>query len=146
MASIRSKDTLPELAIRRGLHARGYRYGLHSSAFPGKPDLVLPKYRAVIWVHGCYWHGHDCGEVKPASTNRVYWGPKIEKNRTRDAQNRAAVEAAGWRHLTIWECGFRRKGPITLDQVMTSVERWLQRGMPSAEIGRGGLEPEISFV
>jgi DNA mismatch endonuclease (patch repair protein) len=146
MASIRSKDTQPEMAIRRGLHARGFRYGLHSAAFPGKPDLVLTKYRTVIWIHGCYWHGHDCGEVKPASTNKVYWGPKIEKNRTRDARNRAAVEAAGWRHLTIWECAFRRKGAIALDEVVTSVERWLREGGSSAEINRGRPGPELRPV
>jgi DNA mismatch endonuclease (patch repair protein) len=146
MAAIRSRDTQPEMAIRRGLHARGFRYSLHSSDLPGKPDVVLPKYRAIIWIHGCYWHGHDCGEVKPASTNKAYWGPKIEKNRARDARNRASMDAASWRHLTVWECAFRRKGPVALEEVLTSLEQWLRQGSPSAEIRLGSHGLELKLV
>lgn len=137
MALIRSKDTKPEMVIRRGLHARGFRYRLHSTAFPGKPDLVFPKYRAVIWIHGCYWHGHDCGEVKPATTNVSYWSPKIARNRERDRCNIAAIEAAGWRYLTIWECAFRRKGATALDETITNVAEWLREGHLSATIDQG---------
>ena len=146
MSWIRSKDTQPEMAIRRGLHARGFRYRLHSSAFAGKPDLVLPKYHAVIWIHGCYWHGHDCGEVRLASSNKAYWGLKIEANRSRDIRNRAAVDAAGWRHLTIWECTFRRKGKVVLNEVVTLVERWLREGYPSAELKTGLSGTKITQI
>jgi len=135
MAAIRSKDTSPELAIRRGLHALGYRYSLHSSRFPGKPDMVLPKHRAVVFVHGCYWHGHGCRDGRPASSNTGYWGPKITKNRERDARNLAAVEAAGWRHLTIWECAFRRKGDEALAEVVAQAAAWIRDGGGNAEIG-----------
>jgi DNA mismatch endonuclease (patch repair protein) len=143
MAAIRAKDTKPEMAIRRGLHAIGFRYGLHSSRFPGKPDMVLPKHRAVVFIHGCYWHGHGCGEIKPAASNESYWSPKIAKNRERDARNLAAVEAAGWRHLTIWECSFRRKGSKALETTVRKAAEWIRNGRPSAEIGRGSSGPEV---
>lgn len=138
MAAIRGKDTRPELAVRRGLHALGFRYSLHSNRFPGRPDIVLPKYRAVVWVHGCYWHGHNCDEVKPAASNESYWSPKITKNRERDARNLAAVEAAGWRHLTIWECSFRRKGAAALEETIWNAAKWLQQGKGNAEIAKSG--------
>jgi DNA mismatch endonuclease (patch repair protein) len=136
MSAIRGKDTIPELAIRRGLHALGLRYSLHSRRFPGRPDLVLPKHRAVIWVHGCYWHGHSCGEAKLPSSNTAYWSPKIAKNRERDARNLAAVESAGWRSLVIWECSFRRKGQATLQAVIKQAANWLRSGEGSDEISR----------
>lgn len=146
MSAIRAKDTKPELAIRRGLHALGFRYALHSRRFSGKPDMVLQKYRAVIFVHGCYWHGHDCGEVKPAASNRSYWSPKILKNRERDAQNLAAVEAQAWRHLTIWECSFRRKGPKALEETVRTAANWILHGASSAEVRRSDLGPEPILI
>lgn len=134
MSAIRGKDTKPELAIRKGLHRLGFRYALHSTRFPGKPDMVFPKYRAVIWVHGCYWHGHECRDGKPASSNREYWGPKIVRNRERDVRNLAAVEAAGWRSLVIWECAFRRKGSEALAEVVRRAAKWVREDNGSAEI------------
>jgi DNA mismatch endonuclease (patch repair protein) len=134
MSAIRGKDTKPELAVRRGLHALGFRYALHSARFPGRPDMVLSRYRAVIWVHGCYWHGHGCATVRPAATNESYWSPKIAGNRARDARNLAAVEAAGWRSLVIWECAFRRKGEAALAAVVGQAAEWIREGRPSAEI------------
>jgi DNA mismatch endonuclease (patch repair protein) len=139
MAAIKAKDTKPEMAVRRGLHAMGFRYSLHSNRFPGRPDMVLAKYRAVIFVHGCYWHGHDCGEVRPAASNESYWSPKIARNRERDARNLAAVEAAGWRHLVIWECAFRRKGAAALDETVRQAAEWLREGTGNAEIGRQSM-------
>lgn len=134
MSAIRAKDTGPELAIRRALHGMGFRYSLHSGQFPGKPDMVFRKHRAAIFIHGCYWHGHDCGEVKPAATNQAYWSPKIEKNRERDARNLAAVEVAGWRHLVIWECSFRRKGTAALEDTARQAAEWLRAGTENREI------------
>lgn len=134
MAAIRSKDTKPELEFRRRLHALGFRYSLHSARFSGRPDILLPKHCAAIFVHGCYWHGHDCGETKPASSNRSYWLPKIAKNRERDAQNLAAIERAGWRYLVVWECSFRRKGEHALDEAARLAADWITSGGPSAEL------------
>lgn len=135
MSAIRGKNTKPELAVRRGLHALGFRYSLHSKRFPGRPDMMLPKYRAVIWINGCYWHGHECGEAKLPKSNEGYWSPKIARNRERDVRNLAAVEAAGWRHLVIWECAFRRKGEAALDETVRKAAEWLTEGSGNAEIG-----------
>jgi DNA mismatch endonuclease (patch repair protein) len=137
MAAIRGKNTKPELAVRKGLHALGFRYVLHSSSFPGRPDMVLPKYRAVIWVHGCYWHGHGCGAAKLPSSNRSYWHPKIERTQARDRRNAEAVEAAGWRSLTVWECALRGKDAPGIERVLQRAAAWLLSGEPSDFIERG---------
>ena len=133
MSAIRGKDTKPELAIRRGLHALGFRYSLHTSRFPGRPDMVLPRYRAVIWINGCYWHGHECGAARLPSSNESYWHPKIERTRARDIRNAQAVEAAGWRHLTIWECALRGRGAPGLERVLPAVAEWLRDGKDSQD-------------
>jgi len=105
MAAVRSRDTGPELAVRRLAHRLGYRFRLHRGDLPGRPDLVFPGRRRVVFVHGCFWHGHDCphGLKKPKS-NRQYWIPKLERNRERDAENRERLAAAGWQSLVLWEC------------------------------------------
>ena len=107
MASIRSKDMKPELAVRKIAHALGFRFRLHRKDLPGKPDLVFPKYQAVIFVHGCFWHQHAdarCLDGRPPKSNLAYWGPKLARNAKRDALSQAALEAEGWRVLVIWEC------------------------------------------
>ena len=109
MAAIRGKNTKPELALRRGLHSLGFRYALHSSRFSGKPDLVLSKHLAVIWVNGCFWHGHNCPDGRIPNSRADYWGPKIARTRERDRKALEAVREAGWRSLVVWECTFRRK-------------------------------------
>ena len=105
MRAIKSKDTKPEMLTRRTVHGMGYRYRLHRKDLPGKPDLVFPSRRKAIFVHGCFWHGHDCphGSRTPKS-NREYWVAKIGRNRERDAQSEAALKQAGWRVLIVWEC------------------------------------------
>lgn len=105
MSRIRGKDTIPELRVRRTLHAVGYRYRLHSKSLPGHPDLVFPSRRKVIFVHGCFWHGHDCvhGRRRP-NTNVAYWKAKYEANRVRDARKENALKKMGWRVHVIWEC------------------------------------------
>ena len=105
MKRVRRQDTAPEMRVRRALHAAGLRYVLHVRGLPGSPDLVLPRRGTVVFVHGCFWHGHDCrhGSVQ-AKSNVVFWQAKIEANRERDARQRLALEALGWRVETVWEC------------------------------------------
>lgn len=107
MASIRSKGMKPEIAVRKAAHALGFRFRLHRKDLPGKPDLVFPKYRAVIFVHGCFWHQHPeprCLDGRPPKSNLGYWQPKLARNIERDASSQAALQGMGWRTLVIWEC------------------------------------------
>jgi DNA mismatch endonuclease (patch repair protein) len=108
MAAIRSRNTTPELRVRRALHVLGYRYRLHRSDLPGKPDIVLPKYRTVIFIHGCFWHMHDCpmGHPKPA-TNAAFWAEKRGRNAERDKEHTALLHRNGWTVYTVWECETR---------------------------------------
>ncbi|TCO10199.1 T/G mismatch-specific endonuclease [Camelimonas lactis] len=105
MRAVRSVDTRPEMVVRRLLHAMGYRYRLHRRDLPGAPDIVFPGRRKLIFVHGCFWHGHDCarGARMPAA-NADYWRSKIARNLVRDADHLAALRQAGWQALVIWEC------------------------------------------
>jgi DNA mismatch endonuclease, patch repair protein len=107
MASIRSKDMKPELAVRKLAHRLGYRFRLHRKDLPGKPDLVFPRYKSVIFVHGCFWHRHGetkCLDGRLPKSNASYWGPKLARNLERDLQHRSELERHGWRVLVIWEC------------------------------------------
>jgi len=108
MRAVRSKDTRPELIVRRWLHSQGYRYRLHRKDLPGTPDIVFPARKKVIFVHGCFWHGHDCarGDRQP-KTNSEYWSRKIERNVARDLEHREALAGLGWKVLTVWECHTR---------------------------------------
>ena len=107
MRSIKGKDTLPELRLRKRLHNLGFRFRLHRRDLPGKPDVVLPKYRSVVFVHGCFWHGHQCkigsGDRKPKS-NVNYWHTKLLRNTKRDDEHCLALDALGWRVIVVWEC------------------------------------------
>ena len=108
MRRIRSKDTAPELIVRRAVYALGFRYRLHAKELPGKPDIVFRSRRKAIFVHGCYWHGHGCARGgRGAKSNQAYWGPKIAKNRARDDAAIASLKSEGWRILVVWECGAR---------------------------------------
>lgn len=105
MRQIRSRDTAPEMAVRRLLHRLGYRYRLHVRELPGRPDLVFPSRRCVLMIHGCFWHGHQgCRESRMPSTNQQYWVPKLEKNYARDRDHLRALRRLGWRVIIIWEC------------------------------------------
>ena len=105
MASVKGRDTKPELKIRRLLHGLGARFRLHRKDLPGAPDIVLPGRRLAIFVHGCFWHGHDCARgARLPKANRPYWEAKIGRNRTRDTAAQGALSAQGWRVETIWEC------------------------------------------
>lgn len=108
MSLVRGKDTGPELLVRKVVHSMGYRYRLHGKDLPGRPDLVFPARKAVIFVHGCFWHRHDACKLARLPKSRLeFWGPKLEANKARDARKLTELEAAGWRTLVIWECELR---------------------------------------
>lgn len=107
MRAIRSKDMVPELAVRRLVHKTGFRYRLHRRDLPGKPDLVFGGRRKVIFVHGCFWHSHGCKSGHIPKSNVNYWGPKLRRNQARDEKNLAALAADGWKSLVVWECETR---------------------------------------
>jgi DNA mismatch endonuclease, patch repair protein len=104
MGKIRSKDTKPEMRVRRIVHGLGYRYRLHVRTLPGTPDIVLPRHRKIIDVRGCFWHMHSCGTSAVPSSRRTYWLPKLMRNRDRDRAALRKLRRAGWRVLVIWEC------------------------------------------
>nr|VFJ92440.1 MAG: T/G mismatch-specific endonuclease [Candidatus Kentron sp. LFY] len=126
MSSIRGKDTKPEMIVRRIVHAMGYRYRLHYKGLPGKPDLVFPGRRKVIFVHGCFWHMHDCdyGRVKP-STNEEFWEKKRRGTEERDENNQNLLQQLGWEVLVIWECQ-TKKGKETLPGYLAT---FLEKGL-----------------
>ena len=109
MSRIRSKDTKPEMLVRKFLHRNGFRYRLHVKNMPGKPDIVLPKYKTVIFIHGCFWHGHEgCKYYVVPKTRTEWWLNKINGNITNDANAEIALKAAGWKIITIWECDLKK--------------------------------------
>ena len=108
MGRIRSKDTQPELVVRSLVHRLGYRFRLHRKDLPGRPDIVLPRHRKIILIHGCFWHGHSCRLASKPKTNEGYWTNKISGNRARDARNLTTLLEDGWSVLELWECEVRR--------------------------------------
>ena len=126
MAAVRSKNTVPELKLRRALHSRGFRYRIHVASLPGKPDLVFPlKYRAVVFVHGCFYHGHECAGFRWPRQNSEFWQKKIEQNRARDSRDQQLLLSLGWRILVVWECAVQGKRRLPLDTLTDRVARWL---------------------
>lgn len=108
MSRIRSKNTLPELVVRSLLHRMGYRFRIHQRDLPGAPDIVLPRHKKIVLVHGCFWHGHFCRLASKPKSNSEYWSEKILRNKARDERNLKALEAAGWKVLELWECEIRK--------------------------------------
>lgn len=138
MSGIRGKDTKPEILIRKALFARGWRYRLHDKRLPGKPDLVFPRLRAVIFVDGCFWHGHHCHLFKLPSSRIEFWTEKIGRNRERDIEVRRKLDELGWRHLTVWECALKGRTRLPIVDVIDRVVQWLESGTdPSAIEGEG---------
>ena len=114
MARVRSENTAPEIVVRRALHGAGLRYALHRSDLPGHPDIVLPARRAVVLVHGCFWHGHEgCARARVPSTRQDYWLPKLQRNKQRDAAAEIALSNAGWSVHVVWECEIRKPRILT---------------------------------
>jgi len=114
MSKIRSKNTKPEIALRKALFAKGLRYRINYKKLPGKPDIVFPKYKIAIFVHGCFWHGHDIGCIDShiPKTNTNYWTEKITRNKERDKNNVIQILSMGWKVMTIWDCEIQQKGNI----------------------------------
>lgn len=140
MAGIKGTNTKPELALRRALHARGFRYRLHTKNVQGRPDLVLPKYRAVVFVHGCFWHRHlGCRYATNPKTRAEFWEVKFAANVARDSAVRAALLEAGWRVATIWECALRKPEQVAVaaDQLST----WLLSETETLELGEREVSP-----
>jgi DNA mismatch endonuclease (patch repair protein) len=124
MRTVKGKDTGPEMIVRRMVHRMGYRFRLHRKDLPGKPDLVFSRLHKVIFVNGCFWHGHPCARgARAPKANAAYWGVKIARNRARDAANIAALEGAGWCSAVVWECEL--KDPR---QVKRRLTRFLRAG------------------
>lgn len=134
MSGIRGTNTKPELLLRKGLHALGFRFRLHDRSLPGKPDIVLPRYKAVIFAHGCFWHGHDCHLFKWPSTRPEFWQAKIARNRAVDERTDAALTEAGWRQAVVWECALKGKTRLPLEDVIQSCAEWLRSDRPRLEI------------
>jgi DNA mismatch endonuclease (patch repair protein) len=126
MAGIRGKNTKPELLIRKALHRRGFRYRLHCKELPGNPDLCLPKYKAVIFVHGCFWHGHDCHLFKWPKTRPEFWVTKITRNKQVDVKAIRALASMEWRTAVVWECALKGRGRLQLNAVADNLAKWLK--------------------
>lgn len=137
MAGIRSKDTKPEILIRKALFAQGWRYRLHDKRLPGKPDLVFPRLKAVVFIDGCFWHGHDCHLFRMPSSRVEFWTEKIRRNRERDMEVRNSLHELGWHHLTVRECAIKGRTRLQIDQLIDMVAQWLDTGEGSAEIDGG---------
>lgn len=141
MSGIRGINTKPELVVRRALHAKGFRFRLHRGDLPGRPDLVFPRRNAILFVHGCFWHGHGCVLFKWPSTRDAFWRAKIMRNREVDARNEDFLIKQGWRVGVIWECAL--KGPARIHQarLVDQCSSWLRGTRPRIEIkgvGRSG--------
>lgn len=134
MSRIRGRDTAPELLLRKSLHAAGFRYRLHARELPGRPDMVFPRFRAAIFVHGCFWHGHDCPMFKLPGTRQEFWSAKIVGNRQRDQRKASELEAAGWRILTVWECSLRGPARRPLGEVTGCCSAFLKTGEIRCEL------------
>ena len=141
MAGIRSRDTKPETIIRKGLHARGFRYRLSTKGVPGKPDVVLPKWRSVVLVHGCFWHWHGCALSKLPTSNAQFWQKKLASNKRRDDEVKTLLAADGWRVAVVWECATRGKyGQDRLPWVLDSLSRWIRKPGKASNLEIGAID------
>lgn len=134
MAGIRGRDTKPEMILRKGLHAAGFRFRLHDRALPGCPDMVFPRWRAVLFAHGCFWHGHDCHLFRWPASRDEFWRAKIARNRDVDQRAIEQLGVAGWRHGVVWECALKGKTRLPLIDVIEACASWLRSDAPMLEI------------
>lgn len=139
MSGIQGKNTKPELQIRSALHRRGFRFRVHYEKLPGKPDIALPKYRALILIHGCFWHGHGCHLFKWPKTNSEFWRQKIEGNANRDRRRLTLYRQSGWRTLIIWECALKGSGKLETENLQDHIENWIISETLYSEIPARGI-------
>jgi DNA mismatch endonuclease (patch repair protein) len=138
MAAVKSRDTKPEIEVRKALHALGFRYRVHAKVGNARPDVVLPKHRAAVFVHGCFWHAHNgCRHARMPASNVGFWREKMGRNVARDARNLRELGDGGWRVAVVWECGVRA---IRGDEVARRIADWLANGGEFLEIGAEGVE------
>lgn len=126
MAGIGGKNTKPEMVIRQRLHALGFRFLIHDRRLPGRPDIVLPRWRAAIFVNGCFWHGHDCHLFKLPSTRTEFWETKFHVNRSNDVRALEELTRLGWRVATIWECALKGKSRQPLERILADLSGWIK--------------------
>src|SRR3546814_191591 len=138
MSGIRSTNTKPEMILRRGLHAAGFRFRLHDRRLPGKPDLVFPRYSAVLFAHGCFWHGHNCHLFRLPATRTDFWAAKIDRNRQVDQRSEEALRTLSIRTGIVWECSLKGRTRLPLDTVLGSCAEWLRSNETTLEIRGGG--------
>ena len=137
MRQVRSKDTSPELAVRKAVHGAGFRYRLHKKELPGKPDLVFPRYHAVVFINGCFWHNHNCRFGALPATRSQWWKKKLEGNRKRDEIVLSELHRMGWRTMIVWECSFRvskSDRSTILDTIAGDIGRFILSKKPHAVI------------
>jgi len=136
MSKVGQKGTGPEMKLRRALHAKGFRYRVNVKKLPGSPDLVFKKYKAVIFVHGCFWHRHKgCKYATMPSTRKEFWSAKFEANIARDKKNVDELLEMGWRVLVVWECVLKKKKEMGFDEAIESIAKWLGSDAERGEIG-----------
>lgn len=128
MAAIRGTDTRPEMQLRSALHRRGFRFRLHERALPGRPDIVFPKFRAAVFVNGCFWHGHACHLFRWPATREQFWREKISATVSRDQANVQVLLDRGWRVCTVWECALKGRHRLGVDGVANRIASWLRSG------------------
>lgn len=144
MASVGQKNTGPEMRLRSALHKRGLRYRLHHRRLPGSPDIVLPKYRAVIFVHGCYWHRHGCYRSTTPKSRQEFWSEKFQANMERDERNIVQLLDLGWRVLIVWECALVGKTALEPDESAGRVISWLGGTDPRGDVAGKAVEKSSS--
>lgn len=143
MSGIRGRDTKIELVVRKALHARGLRYRLHNRMLPGRPDMAFSGAKAVIFMNGCFWHGHDCPFFRLPASNTEFWQAKIEANRVRDVRSLEALHALGWRTAVVWECSIRNRPMEGFVDLLDQLEEWIRKGSGNLDL-RGPLSDVLS--
>jgi DNA mismatch endonuclease (patch repair protein) len=146
MSGIRGKNTKPEMILRKGLHANGFRYRLHAG-LPGRPDMVFPRLNAVVFVHGCFWHGHDCHLFKWPKSRGAFWRTKINGNIVRDRKSIDALKSAGWRVAIVWECALKGRIRLPPTRVIARCSSWLKSGKRYLELaGSDETRPSVRIL
>lgn len=137
MAAIKGRNTKPELMVRRAIHAAGLRYRLHGKDLPGEPDLIFPRYKAVVFVNGCFWHQHDCHLFRWPATRQDFWQAKISRNVANDRRAEVALRTTGWRVATVWECALKGRTRPAFTKAMQRLIAWIKADQQTITI-RGG--------